>query len=45
MTKIPMTEIFLLSPPGEREEVRGVLVNWILENWNLVGAWDLEIGI
>jgi hypothetical protein len=25
--------------------VRGVLVNWILENWNLFGDWDLSYSI
>jgi hypothetical protein len=32
-------------PTGERGRVRGVLVIWILDNWNLSGIWNLIIGI
>jgi hypothetical protein len=41
ITNIPMTETFP-SPLGGEGRVRGV---WVLDNWNLFGAWNLVIGI
>jgi hypothetical protein len=45
MTEIPMTEFFSSPLSGEKRKVRGVLVNWVLDNWNLFGVWNLNIEI
>jgi len=49
MTKNSITKILLpLTPPSPQwgeGGVRGILVIWILSDWNLFGIWDLVIGI